>query len=859
MGRSHFPFAIRLSLSVPQGSLITGARARALAATPAQAAAAVAIQKTARIYQTDAAACSILPRQMLLCTDCYLRAFSRGSMIHGRPAALRSAQLRRTHYVLAFALAIIFCHVLRPCVAAPFPFSRRYQVARNLTSPIRDIQLGELTVSPSEPNLTISSLLVRPGASLFFSLKPTAEDSHPAAYLIEVLHDPLLSREERPDPLLLAQQNEQPNPFRVLSRFSVSDSSADLSSAQPESSFRDARGNSANSMSAKYSKQALAPDIQQGVSVLSSTRDMSLGDSSNFRRHSRADSISFDDGTNDSVWMEGRIDTRDQTDDLPTLVRHFASTRARAQTRVKYRSDAEAFVTWRPYSYLVLRMVRPEDLWHIRVLNHNGTVMNVLNATVKISMETPPTHWRGSAVQQLSSWPQLGRGHMSGKSSYRPGRGHSLCPRGQPWPYVGTWPKLAQDCSGHGYCRLGKCICDHSFQGRYCESLVKELPRDSFSVPVEQMVYYYYKVPVDGAVAAVLRFSPSPSDTANSPVASHPILFAKRLGENGGHLLPEGPPLPSTYDTMFSDRVSFRARLSSQIVVRRYLTRGDTLYFGIFNYRRSPLEWMLSSRSFRKRPEHLFHKPARVRLEVYPCEPRQHDSLLSIGGNHNQPLLRFSVKNLSVNFHKSRTSELTSESRSAIGIVVAPTRARPFCPVPPMPIQMELGIAYMMLPLVLGMCSLLTAFICVTAWARILRHHLRRLINGNTVADDLADVDVHWASARDQLSSSEICAMFPSFVFSKAQGAALSAAGDPSCSVCLSSYEPRDCLRRLRCGHSYHAACLDPWLRRNATCPRCRTSARIADPSSRSLIWLPRMLQGVSRHISIIRQRFNVP
>ncbi|KAJ1549789.1 hypothetical protein HK405_002302, partial [Cladochytrium tenue] len=56
-----------------------------------------------------------------------------------------------------------------------------------------------------------------------------------------------------------------------------------------------------------------------------------------------------------------------------------------------------------------------------------------------------------------------------------------------------------------------------------------------------------------------------------------------------------------------------------------------------------------------------------------------------------------------------------------------------------------------------------------------------------------------------------------------------------TCAICVSDFEPGDQLRRLPCGHAFHAACIDAWLlgvSRPArwstvhnTCPLCKRDA----------------------------------
>ncbi|NDW60529.1 hypothetical protein G0P98_29340, partial [Yangia sp. PrR004] len=47
--------------------------------------------------------------------------------------------------------------------------------------------------------------------------------------------------------------------------------------------------------------------------------------------------------------------------------------------------------------------------------------------------------------------------------------------------------------------------------------------------------------------------------------------------------------------------------------------------------------------------------------------------------------------------------------------------------------------------------------------------------------------------------------------------------GGDDCSVCLAGFEPEAVVNRPPCGHLFHRACLETWLRyERATCPLCR-------------------------------------
>ena len=45
----------------------------------------------------------------------------------------------------------------------------------------------------------------------------------------------------------------------------------------------------------------------------------------------------------------------------------------------------------------------------------------------------------------------------------------------------------------------------------------------------------------------------------------------------------------------------------------------------------------------------------------------------------------------------------------------------------------------------------------------------------------------------------------------------------PSCTICLQDYLRQDFLYQLKCGHSFHKACLDEWFETRRNCPLCRS------------------------------------
>ncbi|KAG8083955.1 hypothetical protein GUJ93_ZPchr0010g10557 [Zizania palustris] len=52
------------------------------------------------------------------------------------------------------------------------------------------------------------------------------------------------------------------------------------------------------------------------------------------------------------------------------------------------------------------------------------------------------------------------------------------------------------------------------------------------------------------------------------------------------------------------------------------------------------------------------------------------------------------------------------------------------------------------------------------------------------------------------------------------------------CAICLSEFGEREEVRVMpQCGHGFHVACVDTWLRTNSSCPSCRRPIVLDDPS----------------------------
>ncbi|KAL2536341.1 putative RING-H2 finger protein ATL21A [Forsythia ovata] len=62
------------------------------------------------------------------------------------------------------------------------------------------------------------------------------------------------------------------------------------------------------------------------------------------------------------------------------------------------------------------------------------------------------------------------------------------------------------------------------------------------------------------------------------------------------------------------------------------------------------------------------------------------------------------------------------------------------------------------------------------------------------------------------------------------EGHSISGSESNACPICLEGYHPKETVRCISvCKHCFHANCIEQWLRKNGTCPVCRTSSLTDD------------------------------
>uniref|UniRef100_A0A0E0CM31 RING-type E3 ubiquitin transferase n=1 Tax=Oryza meridionalis TaxID=40149 RepID=A0A0E0CM31_9ORYZ len=77
----------------------------------------------------------------------------------------------------------------------------------------------------------------------------------------------------------------------------------------------------------------------------------------------------------------------------------------------------------------------------------------------------------------------------------------------------------------------------------------------------------------------------------------------------------------------------------------------------------------------------------------------------------------------------------------------------------------------------------------------------------------------------------EVLRSLPATVYSRAAAAAAAKEEGVECAVCLAELEDGEEARFLsRCGHGFHAECVDMWLGSHSTCPLCRLTVVVSPP-----------------------------
>jgi len=142
--------------------------------------------------------------------------------------------------------------------------------------------------------------------------------------------------------------------------------------------------------------------------------------------------------------------------------------------------------------------------------------------------------------------------------------------------------------------------------------------------------------------------------------------------------------------------------------------------------------------------------------------------------------------------------------------------------------------------LIAGVSLMLVVHILVIIWA--LRRGLGSRGTSHTTDEERA------AGGRcgvGGLSAGELGTL-PCHDFKQAEAAGGAGGGD--CAVCLEAFEPGDRCRRLpRCEHSFHAECVDSWLRKSGACPVCRAEVVDRPPEGEPKAAAPGALEKAER------------
>ncbi|XP_062223194.1 putative RING-H2 finger protein ATL69 [Phragmites australis] len=120
-----------------------------------------------------------------------------------------------------------------------------------------------------------------------------------------------------------------------------------------------------------------------------------------------------------------------------------------------------------------------------------------------------------------------------------------------------------------------------------------------------------------------------------------------------------------------------------------------------------------------------------------------------------------------------------------------------------------------------------SAFFVLFVFTRLLcaRLHLARAAAAADQAGDAFAVSTYNVERRINGLEPSVVTSFPTVKFG--DGPEWPPVEESQCTVCLEEYAAKDVVRMLPvCGHAFHAACIDAWLRQHPTCPVCRASLR---------------------------------
>ncbi|KAK7274613.1 hypothetical protein RIF29_15709 [Crotalaria pallida] len=117
-----------------------------------------------------------------------------------------------------------------------------------------------------------------------------------------------------------------------------------------------------------------------------------------------------------------------------------------------------------------------------------------------------------------------------------------------------------------------------------------------------------------------------------------------------------------------------------------------------------------------------------------------------------------------------------------------------------------------------GLSATFIVFVC----SKIICERLKGRVGSRTIYEiDSRRTDIEQPEYHVNDPVPALVAAIPIFKFN--QEAFTSIEEDTQCVICLADYKEQELLRIIpKCGHSFHLACIDLWLKKQSTCPVCR-------------------------------------